>query len=405
MRVPVDGVTIDVQLSEKFAGLYQPYRHKAFHGGRGGAKSHSIGEALVIHSAQRELRIVGARQFQNSIRDSSKELIEKKIYKFGLQKKFWIGKSEIVNERTGSRFTFIGLERNPDSARSLEGCDICWVEEARNISQTSMNTLIPTIRKPGSEVWWSWNPVDPKDPVDAMFRGEVIPKNSYIREVDYLDNPWFFTTEMPDEMERLREADYALYEHVWLGAYYNRSQSRIFNNWRVGYVDVPDYVLPQFGLDFGFARDPNALIKLYVIEDKRQIYIAREAFGNVSLRDLPEFVRDVPESTQFTIVGDSSRPETIDYLNGFGFSVVGARKGPGSIKAGIEWLQGYEVVISPECPRMEEEARLYSWVVDKLTKKILNEPSDNFNHGWDAIRYATEVNRDGGGVQLTTVRM
>lgn len=399
------GREVTIALGEKFAGLYRPYRHKALFGGRGSAKSHSIGEALVIQSSQTHKRIVGAREYQNSIRDSSKALIEAKIKKLGFADQFWVGKTEIVNKKTESRFTFIGLARNPDSAKSLEGADIAWVEEARNISQDSMDILIPTIRKKGSEIWWSWNPVDPLDPVDQLFRGPHPPENSFIQEVSYRDNPWFFETEMPAEMRRMKAANYDKYLHIWLGQYDMLQESRIFSNVRVGVVEVPETVRPQFGLDFGFAQDPNALIKLYVIEDQRLIYIAQEAFGMVSLRDLPDMLREVTEVDQYPIVADSARPETIDYLNGEGLTVVSARKGKGSIKAGISWLQGYEIVIHPQCVNMEREARLYSWQVDRFTNKVLGTPSDDNNHGWDAVRYATEENRTDDQVQIIRGRM
>lgn len=399
-------VALKTSVGAKFAPLYQPYRHKALFGGRGSGKSHGIGEALVIISAQSEKRIVGARQFQNSIRDSSKTLIEQKIRKLKLEKQFFIGKTEIVNEKTGSRFTFIGLERNPDSARSLEGCDICWVEEARNISQTSIDTLVPTIRKKGSEIWWSWNPVKPEDPIEKMFRtGNTAPHRSYIQHIGYQDNPWFFSTEMPAEMRRAMRENLKRYQHIWLGEYDNLMESRIFTNVEIGHVVLPPDALPQFGLDFGYSQDPNALVKLYVLEDTRTIYIAQEAVGKVGLRELPSLLAEAQQSKDFVIVADSSRPETIDYLNGEGFTVESSRKGPGSIKAGIEWLKDYRIVISPFCTNMIREAREYCWKVDRLTNKLLNDPIDDYNHGWDAVRYATERNREGGGVVVTARRM
>lgn len=386
---------VGVTVGEKFAGLYRPHRHKALFGGRGSGKSHAICEALVLQARREEKRIVGARQFQNSIRDSSKSLIEAKIKKLGFADDFYIGKTEIVCRPTDSRFTFIGLERNPDSARSLEGCDICFVEEARNISQTSMDILIPTIRKKGSEIWWAWNPVDANDPIEQMFRGQFPPDNSYIQRVGYEDNPYFFQTELPAEMQRMMRANFKKYQHIWLGQFDENLESRIFPNVRIGKLVIPETIRPQYGMDFGFANDPNALIKLYVWEEKKIVYIAEESFGMVSLPVLGDIMDEVSDARNHTIVADSSRPETIDFLNGEGFSLVSARKGAGSIKAGISWLQGYEIVIAPECVNMREEARLYSWQVDRYTNKILNVPCDDYNHGWDAVRYATEQNRSG----------
>lgn len=394
---PHSGLVLKAQVGEKFAPLYQHFRHKALFGGRGSGKSHGVGEALVIQASERELRIVGARQFQNSIRDSSKTLIEQKIKKLRLEKQWWIGRTEIVNNITGSRFTFIGLERNPDSARSLEGCDICWVEEARNISQKSINTLIPTVRKPGSEIWWTWNPVRDDDPIEKLFRtGDAPPLKSYIQHIGWQDNPWFFKTEMPAEMLRAMRENFKRYQHIWLGQYDNLLESRIFTNVEVGHVFVPDHVAPQFGLDFGFARDPNAFIKLYVLEDRGIIYIADERFGGVSLVDLGDMLLEVPQAKLFPIIADGSRPETIDMLQGEGFRMEAAVKGPGSVMAGIEWLKGWKIVIAPHCTNMIRESREYAWQVDRLTDKILNKPIGDFNHGWDAVRYATEQNRNGG---------
>jgi phage terminase large subunit len=395
------GLSLTAKVGAKFAPLYQPFRHKALYGGRGSGKSHGVGEALVIQSSQRTLRIVGARQYQNSIRDSSKTLIEQKIAKLGLANQFWIGKTEIVNTRTESRFTFIGLERNPDSARSLEGCDICWVEEARNISAKSIKTLVPTVRKPGSEIWWTWNPVNPDDPIEKLFRtGEAIPQRSYIAQINYHDNPWFYRTEMPAEMLRAIRENYKLYQHVWLGDYDNALETRIFKNVEIGTIVVPDHIAPQFGMDFGFAADPSAVIKLYVIPEAHVIYIADERFGHVSLLDLGDMVREIPQTEDFAIIADSSRPDTIDLLASEGLPIVGAIKGPGSIEAGIEWLRGFKIIINPRCEHMIKESREYTWQVDRRTDKILNKPVGVFNHGWDAIRYATEQNR-GAGVRVS----
>lgn len=382
---------------EKFQPLYQPYRHKALYGGRGGGKSHGIGEALVVHAMMGYERIVGARQFQNSISESSKALIESKIRKLGVSKAFKILEREIVHEETDSRFTFIGLERNPESVKSLEGCTKCWVEEARMVKSTSMDILIPTIRTPGSEIWWSWNPKFKADPIDAYFRGPMEPPRSYIQEVSWRDNPWFYLTEMPAEKAHMYGLDKKKYEHIWEGKYDDTGEARIFNNTRVGRIEIPEFATPLFGMDFGFANDPNALIKLYVMEATKQIYIAQEAFGRVPLNDLCDLMATVTESNKFEIVADSSRPETIDYINGSGkgYFVTSSRKGAGSIKTGIEFLQGYEIIIDPDCVHMQDEALSYSWKVDERSEKILPIPLDTDNHGWDAVRYALERYRDG----------
>lgn len=393
-----------VYFSRKFARLFEKARYKCYYGGRGGAKSHTIAAALILICSNKRTRVVCARQFQKSIKDSVKELLEIKIKELGLEAAFDVLTTEIVCKTTGSRITFIGLQRNPQSVKSLEGCDICWVEEARTVSNDSMELLVPTIRKPGSEIWFSYNPVAPDDPVDVYFRGPILPKDAIIECVSWRDNPYFNATEMPDEMELLKKKDIQKYRHVWEGEYDEAVESRIFKNWRIGRLPVPEKTPPRFGLDFGYQNSPNAFVKVYFLRATKQIYICSEGYGlKTAIEDIPSILDDTLEARDFTIHADSARPETINYLNGKGFSVVAAKKGPGSIREGITWLQGYEIVIAPECVHVQNQVRLYSWQVDPLTHKILKVPQDYDDDYIDAIRYATEEDR-GGGVVIRRVR-
>lgn len=393
-----------VFIGEKFIPLFgDDYRHAAYYGGRGSAKSHSVATVLSSKSAKVTKRIVCARQFQNSIRDSVKELLELKMREMGIIAQFGIYDREIVHKATESRFTFIGLDRNPDSAKSLEGADICWVEEARTINSRSMEILIPTIRKPGSQLIWTWNPEFRDDPVDSYFRGPrqaelakilgEIPdaRPNLIRRVGIEDNPWFYHTPMAQEMLLMMRSNYARYLHVWLGGYDDGYESKVFSNILIARLsEIPDVFAPRYGMDFGFGNDPSFITKTYVNEGLKQIYIQKEACGRVPLRDLPAMMDSVLDDREDLIKADSSQPGTIEHLCSQGFNMVGAKKGPGSVKAGINWLQGYKIIIDPDCEEMREEARLYSWQVDKITKKRLSVPIDAHNHGWDSVRYGTE---------------
>lgn len=396
---------LNLNVPERFVPLYQPFRHKAVFGGRGSAKSHSIGEAVTVLSASRTLRIGCGRQFQNSIRDSVKELIEQKIYDLGLNDGFKILDNEIIHRTLGSRFTFFGLDRNPESRKSLEGLDIFWGEEASTFSEKSLDIIIPTVRKKGSEMWWSWNPRYREDPVDNMFRAGDPPPRSVLIEVGFEDNPYFFQTELHEEMRFLKRKNPEKYKHVWRGGYDENSEARIFHNTRIGRIDIPDHIEPRFGMDFGFGSDPAAVVKVYVWQARNLIYIAQEAFGHhVPLTKLPDLMLGITELPNYFVVADSSQPQTIDHL-GNTFSIYGAVKGPGSVKTGIEWLKGFDIVIDPDCKNMQEEARLYFWKLDPMGKP-LPIPVDKYNHGWDAVRYACEEeirmsaeDKDGGVVR------
>jgi phage terminase large subunit len=386
---------IEVFWGEKYLPLVDAHwRHKAYYGGRGTAKSHTFAEALVLKSRKQHLRNVCARQFQQSIDESVKELLDQKIAKFGLGDEFVSTRREIWHKKTDSQFIFIGLDRNPDSVKSLEGADICWVEEARTIHRRAFEMIIPTIRKPGAECWWSWNPENEDDPVDEYFRGAEPPPDALVQQVYTEDNPYFYQTEMPNEMWYMKKRNYKRYLHIWGGQYDKSYEDTIFTDISIASMPVTPYDVPHFGLDFGFSNDPLAFIKAYIFPEKHTIYIAQEFFGKPSLDDTAACLDTVSEAREFPIYADSSRPETIDFLNARGFSVHPSVKGPGSVKAGITWLQGYRIVIDPRCTNMQREALKYKWKLDKRTKLVLPIPVDAENHGWDAVRYAFESVRD-----------
>ena len=133
-----------------------------------------------------------------------------------------------------------------DSIKSLEGFDRAWVEEAQSLSQRSLDLLRPTIRKPGSELWFTWNPRLASDPIDQLLRGERPPPDAVVIEVNWQQNPWF-----PDvlraEMEYDKRRDPDKYLHVWQGDYVRNSERRVFKNWRVEEFDAPPDAVHRLG--------------------------------------------------------------------------------------------------------------------------------------------------------------
>jgi len=192
-------------------------RYKGAYGGRGGAKSHFFAEQIILRCVQRTTRAVCIREVQNSIRDSVKQLLIDKIEKFGLQTQFDVLDQEIRGPN-GSMVIFKGMQSyNAANIKSLEGYDIAWVEEAQTLSQHSLDMLRPTLRKEGSELWFSWNPRYKTDPVDSFFRKNP-PENAISVLVNWSDNPWFPQV-LREEMEHDFIVDEDKAEHVWNGAY------------------------------------------------------------------------------------------------------------------------------------------------------------------------------------------
>jgi phage terminase large subunit len=158
------------------------------------------------------------REIQKSLKESAKRLLEQKIEDHGLGPLFDVQSTEIKTPGGGT-IVFAGLQdHTAESIKSYEGFDVAWVEEAQTVSSRSWNLLRPTIRKPGSEIWASWNPRLKTDPVDATFRGEELPTGSVVVRANWSDNPWF-----PAELEQERldclRMQAEQYDHIWEGGY------------------------------------------------------------------------------------------------------------------------------------------------------------------------------------------
>jgi len=372
-----------------------PVRYRAAHGGRGSAKSHSFCSAAVIKGAQRQLRVGVYREIQRSIRDSAKRLLDDKIAENGLSD-FYESTDTEIRGKNGTLFLFNGLRTNPDAIKSTEGLDIAIVMEANKVAQRSWDLLIPTVRKPGSEIWAEWNPEFPTDPVDVMFRGpDGSPPGSIVRQVNYTDNP-FFPEVLKAELEWDKRRDPEKYAHIWLGGYQRNSEARVFRNWRVEEFEAPKDAVHRFGADWGFAIDPTVLIRCHL--DARKLYVDYEAYMvGCEIDNTPALFDSIPESRRYLITADSARPETVSYMQRNGFpKIVPAIKGAGSIEDGIEFLKTFDVVVHPRCTHVIDELTLYSYKTDPLTGAVLPVLEDKQNHTIDALRYACEGARRAG---------
>ncbi len=185
-------------------------------GGRGSGKSTFFAEWIVERCVMRKTDVVCVREVQKSLKQSVKKLIENKIEELGVGHLFQVQQAEIKCPH-GGVIIFQGMQNHTaDSVKSLEGFDIAWVEEAQSISQFSLDLLRPTIRKPGSQLLFSWNPRFDTDPIEGLLRGPTPPPDSVIVEVNYSDNPWFPDV-LKDEMEYDKRRDPDKYLHVWKG--------------------------------------------------------------------------------------------------------------------------------------------------------------------------------------------
>lgn len=377
---------------------------KVLSGGRDSTKSWGIAEALIRLATVRSLRIMCVREYQTSIKDSSHKLLKDTIHRLGMDAWFDCTK-DVITSRIGAEFIFKGLHNNEHGLRSTEGVDICWVEEAQTVTESSWRSLLPTIRKEGAEVWISFNPINDDD---ATYRRFITspPTGTIHYHLTYRDNP-FMSTRSRQMMEDDKRRDYHLYEHVWEGLTLKISDAIIFaGKYR---VDVFDDDLWRdetygnhrlhFGADFGFANDPSTLMRYWPVEKdydgKRRLYVSHAEFGyKVELDDLAGMYDKVPDSRDWPIGADAARPETISYLRRQGFNIYAAEKWEGCVKDGITHLKSFdEIVIHERCKEFAQEARCYSYKTDPKQldehgqPKVLPIIVDAYNHGWDGVRY------------------
>ena len=206
---------MDVEFPDKLQFLFDPYRYKVAHGGRGSGKSWGFARALLILGAQSTLRILCTREIQKSIKDSVKRLLDDQIEAMGLSE-FYLSLETEIRGRNGTEFLFAGLANHTvESIKSYEGIDIVWIEEAQTVIKKSLDILVPTIRRPKSEIWVTFNPVLDSDEVWTRFVVNPPPR-SHVEQVNWSDNPWFPEV-LALEREQCKLANPDDYDNIWEG--------------------------------------------------------------------------------------------------------------------------------------------------------------------------------------------
>jgi len=384
-------INLKLDIPDHMEKMFSPMRYKVYYGGRGGSKSWGFARVLLVLALKQKMRILCTRELQRSIADSVHKLLKDQIYELGLENMYNITQYNIRGAN-GSEFIFCGLRSNVHEIKSIEGIDICWVEEAEKVSEESWQILIPTIRKEGSEIWISFNPDSVDDPTYKRFVLNS-PEDSVIKKVSYKENPWFPET-LKREMEWDKKNDYEKYLYIWEGEPRTYTDAQVFKGkYTVENFNEEEYEGkdgPYYGADWGFAVDPTVLVRCYVHD--RRLYVTHEAYGvGVDIDKTPELFEMVPDSEKYTIRADSARPETISYMRKKGFKIVAAKKGPGSVEDGIAFLRGFEkIVIHERCRHTLDDFKMYSYKLDRLTGDVLPVIVDAHNNCIDALRYAIE---------------
>lgn len=367
--------------------LWAMVRYIVLYGGRGSAKSHSVARALLIQAAEKKLRILCTREHQVSIKDSVHKLLKDIIHEHDMEGFYATEKT--ITHKNGSEFIFKGLRHNIDDIKSLEGVDICWVEEAQVVSQRSWDILRPTIRKKGSRFYITFNPENDIDPTYQIFVKNK-PSACESIKVNYEKNPWF-SEELRAEMEDMKRTDPERYDWVWLGNTRQISDNLVFKDkYKVESFEVDEsFGKRRMGLDFGFSNDPLAFNELYIKDNC--LYIRDEINGTgIETVHIKEHLRRFNVGRE-KIPSDNARPESISQLQHDGINAVSCKKWKGSIEDGVAFMRSFDwIIIHPDCVKTISNFNHYKYKTDRLTGRVLAEIIDKDNDHIDAIRYALE---------------
>lgn len=376
-----------IQIPQEYKRLFDSdWREAAVYGGRYSLKSHTVARYLLIRARMETIRVGCFREFQNSISESSHQLLSDLIDQYDL-KDFQVTDKSIVNTVTGSDFLFKGLHQNEQSIKSIEGIDVAWVEEAQTVSKNSIEVLTPTVRKHGSKLIYTYNRLFEDDPIHQRLviegrPGGLVINVNYDIALKYNLMPEVIRLEMEDDKAKRP----ALYKHKWLG-HPNILEAKIFKDW--AYIDeIPHEArLERRGLDFGFTNDPTVIVDIYYYNGG---YIVDElcyqkGMSNRAIAD----ILIATGSPNILTVADSAEPKSIDEINEYGVNIIGAIKGPGSVNKGIQAVQNQKISITKRSVKTINAYKHYQFFVDR-NGVVTNEPDDSI-HEWtnsmDAIRY------------------
>lgn len=379
-----------------------PKRYKIAWGGRGSSKSWTIARMLLLKAMQSPIRVLCLREIQDSIKDSVHKLLKDQIEL--LQLDGFIVQNDCIRHINGSEFLFKGLYTNLSKIKSFEGVDYCWIEEGESISALSWEILDPTIRKPNSEIWISFNP---RYENDIIYKTFIVDgkDNAIVIKVNYNDNK-HFPEVLETQRKQMQKNDPELYLHIWEGELKKNTEEIIFSNkWIIEDFEAPLATHFYYGADWGFSSDPNTVNRMFIDKHKDYgdncLYLDYELNDrpyeedtratSTELKDLPTFWEQMPLIKDYIIKADSARPETISHMNNNGFDVRGATKGPNSVEEGVEFIRSFDkVIIHPRCKNTIFEFGNYKFKVDARSGQVTRQIVDKNNHHIDAIRYGLE---------------
>ena len=386
-------------------------RYKVARGGRGSAKSWSYARALLIQSVQQQLRVMCAREVQQSIRESVHKLLCDQISLLNLGSYFHVEQTSITG-RNGSGFVFVGLsDQTAESIKSFEGADRCWVEEAQAVSDRSWTILTPTIRKHGSEIWVTYNPELDTDPTHVRFV-EHPPPDLISVEMNWRDNPWFNEVLEKERIHAKNTLPDVDYQNIWegkcrpaaSGAVYAGEVATMFAEHRVTDVPYDPFLVVHVIFDLGWNDHMSIIMAQRHISQLRIIDYIEDDHKTLDWYSKLLRTREYSWGTVFLPhdgghgdykTGKSSQQIMEDLK--WKVEVLPKRPIPDGIReARMAFAQ--LAIDKGKCIRLVECLKRYRRNVSNQTGEAGNPIHDEWSHGADAYRYTCQAapNMDNG---------
>lgn len=401
-----------------FNDLNSGSRYVVLEGGRGSGKSTGIGMYFLARAIAGQEKILCLREIQISLRESVKGLLDKLIRADQRLIDFFDIQRDTIAGKNGSAFFFRGLrDHTADAVRSFEGATLAWCEESQTVSRLSLDTLTPTIRESGSQIFFSMNRRYERDPVyvDFIVDGHPLAR---VGRFNLVDNP-FAPQTLRDESRVMKERNPERWNHVYGGEILTISELRIFDNFTLLDFDIEEVLNRRLsmirvgmqgsrfereerrqrainkirkdffvGLDPGFT-DPSALVLAYIDPKPREMFIVDERYqAGLSPREIARMVSGFLKAhdlDRWPVTIDSARPEIREELNRYyGLNINSAKKT--KVIDGIDALKNWRIFIHPRCENVAREFAMYSWRQNQ-NGESLPIPEDKHNHTIDALRY------------------
>lgn len=383
-----------IKIKNKYKSLGSDSRYFVVTGGRGSGKSYSLNLFLLLLTYEVGHVILFTRYTLTSAHVSIIPEFIDKIDTANLRGDFHITKDEIINLKTGSKILFKGIKTSSGTQtanlKSLAGVTTWVLDEAEELQDEEIFDKIDfSIRVKGMQnrVILILNPSTKEHFIYKRFfesKGVAGATNLVTNDVTYihttyLDNYENLSDSYLKRIEDIKENNPKKYKHVILGGWLDKAEGVVIENWTTGEFN-PDDLQTYFGQDYGFSNDPTTLVEVAIDRKKKKIY-AKELLYKKGLKTAQIAEINKKHCGRKLIVGDSAEPRLISELQ-YSSNVIPAKKGPGSITAGVMILQDYEIIVTPESVNLIKEFNNHVYA-DKGSKTY----QDDWNHLIDALRY------------------